>query len=210
MYLETIKKSLKPRLENILKWKSDLEKVKIEESFLNHAVVINNFILNNEIFLENFSVEYFVELHKIFYPANHKIEAIWNDWKKSTMLPWDFRKQYLEKYITDFSSIENIKTDFENLLKNFILNKEKTRVDILKFYFDFWKVHPFWDSNWTISSLICDILCKKYGFKELNMLSIRFKDKNYLFEIIKSFEKDKNLEKCLKMIDDFNNPLVKK
>jgi fido (protein-threonine AMPylation protein) len=59
------------------------------------------------------------------------------------MLPGEFRKQFFIKHITEFSSVKNIRKDFEKLLYDFNSIKEKNRQDIFKFYIDFMSVHPF-------------------------------------------------------------------
>ena len=168
-----------------------------------------NYINQNEDKLSNLDIDFFVWFHKLLYPVWFQIKAIWNDWVEYIMFPWEFRKQFFLKHITDFSSVENIQRDFQKLLDNFNAIENKTREDIIIFYINFMSVHPFWDSNWTISALISDILCKKYWFEELNLLNLRFKDKNTLFKVIEIYEKDKNSEQILNLIDEFNekNPI---
>lgn len=204
MYLEIIKKTLVPRFKNISFWKSDEIVKSLIISFDSHCQIIANYILQNENKLDKLDIDFFIELHKIFYPIWYEIKALWNDWIQYIMKPWEFRKQIFYKHITNFSKVENIERDFFELINNFNSILYKNRKDIIKFYIDFLSVHPFWNSNGTIWALISDILCSKYWFKELNLLNIRFKDKNTLFKIIEIYETEKDLEKTLNVIDNFN------
>lgn len=205
MYFETIKQTLFPRFENISRWKLETEIEKFKLGFDSHCQIMANYIQKNENKLDNLDIDFFVWFHKLLYPAWFQIKAVWNDWVAHIMFPWEFRKQFFLKHITDFSSIENIEIDFEKLLVDFNKIEVKNRLDIMKLYFDFWSVHPFWDSNWTIISIVCDLLCKKFWFSELNLLNLSFKDKNTLFKIIEIYEKENNLEKVLNIVDEFNN-----
>lgn len=206
MYLETIKKSLYPRLENILRWKNENEINAIKSSFYSHCEIIDRYFTDND--LENITLNFFIDLHKILYPNWYKIKATGNDWINHIMLPWDFRKQYLSKYITTFSNIEDIKNDLWKTIEEFNKIKVKKRENILKFFLDFWKIHPFGDSNGTISCLFCDVICKKNNLKPLNTLNIRFKNKEYWFLCLKEYEKNKDLKQVLKMFDNFNDGMI--
>lgn len=204
MYFEKIKQILYPRFENVSRWKLEEEIEKMRYWFESHCQIIANYILENENKLDNLDIDFFVQLHKLFYPVWFQIKAFWNDWVEHIMLPWKFRKQYLAKYITDFSKTLDIEVDFQKIIDDFNNIKIKTREDIFKFFLDFWKVHPFWDSNWTISIIISDILCFKYNYEPINTLNLRFKDKEYRFNCLKDFEKNKDLWEFLKKIDNFN------
>lgn len=206
MYLETIRQTLFPRFENISFWKSEDLVKNLRKSFESHCQLLSDFIEKRD--LDNLNIDFFVELHKLLYPVWFEIKAIWNDGIKHIMFPWNFRKQYLAKYIHSFSEVRDIEKDFIELLNKFNELKNKTREDIFRFYIDFWKVHPFWDSNWTISILVCDILCVKYWYKPINILKIRFKDKEYWYKLLKKVDNEKyssqSLGEVLKLIDEFN------
>lgn len=206
MYLETIRQTLFPRFENISFWKSEDLVNNLRKNFNSHCQLLSDFIEKRD--LDNLNIDFFVELHKLFYPAWFEIKATGNDWVFYVMKPGEFRKQYLSKYIDSFSETRDIEKDFQKIIDNFNNLLNKTREDILKFYIDFWKVHPFWDSNWTISILVCDVLCVKYWYKPINILKIRFKNKNFWFELVKKLEKEKyssqSLWEVLKLIDEFN------
>lgn len=205
MYLETIQQTLFPRFEHISRGKTPEKIESLRKSFDSHSLVLAKYCEQND--WENLQIDFFVELHKLLYPAWFEIKARWNDGKNHIMFPWEFRKQYLAKYIHDFSDIKNIKKDFQKLLDHFNEKKEKTREDILRWCLDFWKVHPFWDSNGTISILVCDILCVKYWYKPINILKIRFKNKSYWFQLLEKLEKEKysseSLGEILELIDNF-------
>ncbi|EKE26080.1 MAG: hypothetical protein ACD_4C00444G0003 [uncultured bacterium (gcode 4)] len=206
MYQQIIKNTLLPRLDNIV-WNinDNQKKADIENNFNTHIKIIWEYFETN--LKKEVTADFLVWLHKILLPSWYKIEAIWNDWVKRIMFPWDYRKHYLSKYITDFSSVNEIEKDLKNLLDDFNSKEDMEREDILRLYFDFWKIHPFADSNWTISAILCDVLCFRNKFEPLNMLNLRFKDKRFLFGIIELYGNDKTFEcltHLLNKIDNFN------
>ena len=122
-------------------------------------------------------------------------------------LPGEWRKQVLQTEIQEFSSIENIECDFKKITEAFNQIKQPIREDILRFYFGFLTVHPFGDSNGTVSALVCDVLCFRYGFAPFWILNIRFKDKNLFYGLIAEYEEnksDQSLTNILRKIDAFH------
>lgn len=90
--------------------------------------------------------------------------------------------------------------------------QHKTREDILRYYFDFLRVHPFGDSNLTVISIICDLECIRHGFRLFKMLDIRFKDKQFMYYFTAYHEKNLHIEdillKILFYIDCFHDGVL--
>ncbi len=49
-----------------------------------------------------------------------------------------------------------------SLISDFNSLQEKTRESILEFYMKFGEIHPFGDSNGTVSAIIADVQCTLY------------------------------------------------
>lgn len=108
----------------------------------------------------------------------------------------------------DFTKSKDIPHDLEKLIAEFNTIQKISREDILRFYIEFGQVHPFGDSNGTISAVLADVQCALYGFKLLNYLRIRFRDKAFLFHTIKLYARDSStsgLNKILAEIDSFHD-----
>lgn len=207
MYYETIKQTLLPRFENLSYWKSEEVVNNMRNSFESHIKLMSNYFESYNNFPKKLDIDLFVWFHKLLYPAWFEIKAIWNDNISHVMYPWEWRKQYLARYKNDFSEVKNIEKDFQKIIDNFNNLETKTREDILRFYLDFGKVHPFWDSNWVVSAVISDLLFMNYWFKPINILKLRYKDKNYWYELVELSEQDwsnENLSRILDLIDEFN------
>lgn len=76
MYLETIKQTLSPRIENLLKNQSPEKQNGLIESFERHMVILADYVQKNEEKLQNLDIDFFVGFHKLLYPAGFQIRAI--------------------------------------------------------------------------------------------------------------------------------------
>ncbi|PJC56638.1 hypothetical protein CO024_01925 [Candidatus Gracilibacteria bacterium CG_4_9_14_0_2_um_filter_38_7] len=103
----------------------------------------------------------------------------------------------------------NIESDMIAFTCDYNLIETKKRTDVLQYYFDFLRVHPFADSNLTVISIIHDLECKKYGFETMDLLQIRFEDRKFYLYFLYYYENNKNkmgiLDEIIKLIDDFHN-----
>ncbi|MDD2908500.1 MAG: Fic family protein [Candidatus Gracilibacteria bacterium] len=210
MYQETIKQTLLPRFNHLSLGKSDEIIDNMRNGFEAHIRLMSDYFKSYNNFPDKLDMDLFVGFHKLLYPTGFEIKAIGNDGISHIMYPGEWRKQYFVKQITNFTKVEEIEKDFQKIIDNFNSLENKTREDILRFYLDFGKVHPFGDSNGTVSAIICDILCVYYNFKPLELLKIRFNKKNNLFSLISEYEKDdsnENLSKILVLIDKFNGTI---
>lgn len=85
--------------------------------FEKHANVLTEFIQKEYLNHGAFTVDFFRQLHRLFYPLGYSIKAVGNDGVEMENLPWEWRKQIRSHYITDFSKNEDIPHDLENSLE---------------------------------------------------------------------------------------------
>ncbi len=209
---ETIKaciyKTLAPKLGTgvlTLDWEPD----DIEKTFKNAIDLLPNYIYENYSRSNTLTLDFIKWLHRRLYPEDTKI-VVYRDWKYHHNLPWEWRlHEYSPQIPTSYWSIKSdVEKDLMYFTDNYNSTEHKTRVHLLRYYFDFLRVHPFADSNLTIIAMICDLECTRYWFKPFWMLDIRFKDKQFMYYFTtyyeNNIEKGCTSEEILWFIDDFN------
>lgn len=202
-FQHVIKAALFPRLLTKLKNDNQTDQALIQ-SFEQHTAFFAKFCANYFMEHDDLSIRFIADLHRMLYPAGVVIRSVRYGVPVDTW-PGEWRKQVLQTEIQEFSSIENIECDFKRITAAFNQIKQPSREDIFRFYFGFLTVHPFGDSNGTVSALVCDILCFRHGLAPLRLLNIRFKDKNAFLGLIAEYEKDKSdqsLANILRKIDE--------
>lgn len=207
----TISKSLAPKFEaSVLNWTSNSSK---NNEIINRIseYVFKNYSQNNIL-----TVDFIKWLHKLFYSEWEKI-LVYRDWIYYHNIPWEWRlhnykPQILNLYYTE--NPNNIDNNISKLVQSYNLIKKKKETDILKLYFDFLSIHPFWDSNWTIISILCDLESIKYWFPVLNILNLRFNDVQFFYYCFEYYEKNidkKNiLNEVIKLVYYFNKNKISK
>ena len=175
-------------LNNILNQIEDEKKDFVNKMFLKHMTEIKDFCLetmnNNEILTENF----IKNLHKIHFPEWYqKTKEI--NWKKIvTSIPWVYRSN--ENYM--WVMAKDVKSEMKDLIEK---NKNiKSFDEIFLFLLNLFKIHPFWDWNWRIFSILTDLLLiqnnlKPYFFKK--KVDDKIIEKNIFYSIIKSLKEKK-------------------
>lgn len=177
-----------------------------------------NFVYNSWFLNENFLfTEDFIKwFHKNLYPENFfqkkkdekwrefiwmipgeykKIKIISNDRKNARDLPnWKPNEEI-------YTLPENTEIEMGKLLSNFskIENTENKKDFILFFINDLLYIHPFWDWNWRLIKILCDLLCLKYNINTFWLMKIWEKNK---LELNKSMYLSHN-QRNLKYIYDF-------
>lgn len=179
-----------------------------KENFEKNILSLSQYIFNYFEESDKISINLIKWIHRNFYPKWTIINT-YRDWKHYKNIPGEWRLH--ESLSTENNHGHSLQKDIENdLIKatnlyNSILNKKRT--DILKYYFDFLKIHPFADSNLTTISIICELEFFKYWFKSLNFLKTRFNDWKFNYFFLYEYENNKEkpwiLEKIEKIIDDF-------
>lgn len=156
------------------------------------------------------STQFISDLHRLLYPPGFFIRSVrygvpvdtWpGEWRTQVLLVDDYG-------CTSFSSPPNIASDFAALLEAFCDSSKMTRERLLAFCIDFLHVHPFADSNGTISAMLCDIECFRYDLRPLNMQHLRAKDKPLLFQLARQYGSDRTdatLGQALMAIDRFHH-----
>lgn len=79
---------------------------------------------------------------------------------------------------------------------------------MLELYCILIRIHPFGDSNGTVSAMVADIECLRQGVSPIHLLHIRFKEKLLLFRIVRTYDEQRDkltLQKLLIEIDNFHN-----
>lgn len=209
------KDEIRSIIYNLLKIKFDskiynnqLELEKAKKDFENQVDNLTNYILNTYLKTDELTIDFIKWLHKSFYPEWTIIKTI-RDGKNYDNLVWEYRlHENTHKEDNHHHSYQkNIEIDLINYTNYYNSIKTKKRTDILKYYFDFLKIHPFADSNLTIISIICELEFFKHWFNSLNFLQTRFKDGKFNYFFLYEYENNKEkpwiLEKIEKMIDDF-------
>lgn len=203
-----IYKTLLPKFEEKLSQDISINN-KLHISFENHNKQLTQYIHESFIIDNNISFNFIVWLHRLLYPNEFIIHSYDHNWFYYDNRPGEFKKQdFPDHCISKWSKQTDLEKDLKIFINEYNLIKDKNRADILKFYYDFLRVHPFGNSNNTVISIICDIECEKYGIQPLNMLDIRFKDKKFMYYLLSIYENNKNfesLELILSFIDDFHN-----
>lgn len=196
-------KSLLPKYEELL---IDAVAKKDFEHFVSN---LTSFVFDKYTLSAELTLAYFQKLHTFLYTKDFKIiirrenkyyEHLSGEWRKYPFLP---QIQTLFTLMhTDIKKDLNFFTDAYNSIK------EKRVFDVILYYFNFLRVHPFSDSNLTVISLVIDIECLRLGFEPLNILKIRFENKAYHYDIINYYEKNVNdvtrLEKVYRLIANFH------
>ncbi len=211
------KEIIKKIISDLLKIKFDSkiyntlpELRKAKKSFEIQVDNLTNYIFENYLKTDELTIDFIKWLHKSFYPEWTIIKTI-RDGKIYNNLVWEWRlneARHKEDHHLHWLQ-KDIEKDLIEYTNYFNSIKYKKRIDILKYYFDFLRVHPFADSNLTIISIICELEFFKYWLKSLNFLQTRFKDGKFLNFCIFYYEENKYkfwiLEEIEKMIDDFFN-----
>lgn len=204
-----IHNSLLPKFESRISGVVDISQAKI--FFENHVEILSDFVYNSQTDDESFvNIDLFKWLHKLLYPKDFKI-IVCRNWIYYENIPWEWRlHDYNPQIPTSYwSKKEDIEKDLNNFIQSYNSIKEKNEEDILRFYFNFLRVHPFWDSNWTLASLICDLDLKWNWFNWFNILKIRFEDIKLFYYILTYHEqniKSNNvLKEIISMIRDFQD-----
>lgn len=181
-----------------------------KNSFEDVVKLLPDYIFENYSKSNILSIDFIKWLHRLLYPEGTEI-VVFRDWKYHYNLPWEWRSHNYEPQISFsyWSAQSDVEKDLANFTDKYYSLQEKKRTDILRYYFDFLRVHPFGDSNLTVISIICDLECKKYWFEPFNMLNIRFKDRQFLLYCLafheKNIHKEGVLQEILTYIDDFHN-----
>ncbi|WP_263833171.1 methyltransferase domain-containing protein [Sulfurospirillum oryzae] len=203
----TLYKSLFPKYEELL-----IGAVGKKE-FEQFIASLTSFVFDKYASSTELTLAYFQKLHTFFYAKDFKI-IVHREGKCYETLAGEWRKQpFLPQIQTHFTSEHtNIENDLKSFTDAYNALDKKTIFDVLNYYFDFLRVHPFSDSNLTVISLIVDIECLRLGFEPLNILKIRFKNKAYQYDIVNYYEKNANdearLEKAYRLIVDYHKASI--
>lgn len=181
-----------------------------KNSFEDVVKLLPDYIFENYSKSNILSIDFIKWLHRLLYPKDTKI-VVFRDWKYHYNLPWEWRlnearsneDHHLHSEQRSIGDDLSCFTDIYNSIK------EKNRTDILRYYFDFLRVHPFADSNLTVISLVHDLECRRYDFESMELLKVKFEDYKFYLYFLYFYENNKNkigiLDEIISLIDDFHN-----
>ncbi len=210
------KQEILKKVSNILQLKLDskiyenpFEQKKAQEDFRIQVQTITEYILEEYSKKNQITLHFIAWLHNLLYPKWTLIKTI-RDGKNYDNFPWKWRvHESVWKDDNHSHSLQkNIEIDLTFYTHQYNSIENKKRTDILKYYFDFLRVHPFADSNLTVISLICELEFLKYSFPSFHFLKTRFQDGKFNHFFLYEYENNKNkvwiLTEIEKMIDDFH------
>lgn len=207
--LEIIKNAMNHYLKESL-WRVSLDRHEQMKNMFNaHMEIIANYCFDNFINKSELTENFIKWLHKQLYPKDYVQYIKDNKWRNILyMKPWEYKtinnKIYnyiLEKEI-EFEKPELVKIKMNYLIENFnksiLINENKLDI-ILNFLLDFWKIHPFWDWNWRVITILIDLFLLKYDLNKINITNLKEKNMEWFY---KSIQKSR-LEKDLLAIKNF-------
>lgn len=196
--IENLSYYLSPRVQDI-----DINtKKNIIYSFLVHTGKIQQYVIWEYINWWELSTDFVMWLHRLLYPEWNIIKTTGIDWVSYNIPAWEFRKHNMWERITKFSSVENVRLDLTKIIDKIVNNKNLSRQDILKFYFEFLCIHPFGEGNWRTACILADIIAYKNKIKPLNLMDIKKQNPNFDLHIIKTLN-DNNYALGEQLIDDY-------
>lgn len=182
----------------------------LRKAFEDNVTILTGYIYQNYSEVNIWDIEYIQWLHRLLYPENSTI-IVQRGGIRYANTPGEWRKhEYNPQIPTSYWSKQcDIEEDLYRFTHEYNRIDNKTLTDIVRYYFDFLRVHPFSDSNMTVATIICDLECRKYWFDPLHMLKIRFMDKQFLYYIItyheENIQKSAILEEIIGLIYDFHD-----
>lgn len=158
-----------------------------------------------------------IGLHKLLYQSGAVIQTRGRNGNMVAIPPGAWRQReltpttshpWMGPWYFSCSSPANIEADLCQIIAAFNKIIHPRREDILRFYFEFMRVHPFADANGRTAALLADALCARHGLQPLTMLAYRFVGGKFFFhQIFGRFESDPSdsgLASILQEIDAFN------
>ena len=214
LMVETVAACLSPRFHHLHGAKPEEERVRFMADFQEQTRMLGEYLCQ-ELAGKNLSVETVVGLHQRLYPPGAIIEASDRHgnlvlirpgaWRQRELTPTTYHAR--KPFGIVCSSPATIETDLGRIIAAFNQLSNPRREDILRFRFDFIRVHPFADSNGTTAALLADTLCVLHGFTPLRLLSLRFQNKHLVWVLIHVFESnpsDQTLTYILNQLDEFH------
>ena len=217
-FTATVRASLLPRFLHLHGNKPAEEQARLMEGFEAHARQLGEY-LYHELVEGVFSVETAIGLHIRLHPPGAMILARDGNLNLLDIPPGAWRQRELNTIVPhprgpgdlDCSSPVHIEADLGRIIAEFNRLSNMRREDVLRFYFDFLRVHPFADSNTATAALLADSLCAFHGLRPILMLKFRYQGGHMLHRhLVRSFleaeRRNATLAPILQQIDNFNQP----
>jgi Fic family protein len=177
----------------------------MEISFYEHMKQIANFCLKE--FNKNWKLDttFIKKLHRIHYPDGYIRRKKTLSWETEfvSFRPWVYK--YYENY--PWVKPKDVKKEMKKLVNNYNKNINGTHNKfqfITEFIIAFFKIHPFWDSNWAVASILYDLLLLKNNLAPV-YLKWFYLDKTKKQQIYNSIEQSIKMNKS----DIFSNLILK-
>lgn len=186
----------------LLQIKDSKQKENVINLFNKHMQQIADFCMNNFLKTGILTQKFIRELHKIHFPPWYQKMKKTISWDAFVviMIPWVYKT-----WNTNFNRVspKDTKTKMQELIDNYNQTSIRNLDFILEFALNFYKIHPFWDWNGRVLSILLDLILIKNSFKPIfikNIIdsnpslykkiiddSIKNNDKNLFINKIKSY-----------------------
>lgn len=203
--LKSVELANKSYLKKVLSLQTDpTKKEQIKILFTKHMQEISDFCIENFIKKDKLTEKFIRDLHKLHFPPWYKKTKKTLSWDGEVvvMLPWVYKSSP-----TNYNWVapSEVKFEMQKLIENYNENIDlaKNKFDfILNFVLDFYKIHPFWDWNGRIASILWDLMLIKNNLKPIFIKTIldNKTNKEKLFEIIEVAIRDKKIDIFIKEI----------
>ncbi len=197
---DIIVKSNIVNLEKVLKnIKNDKQKEQIKNMFEKHMQEIAKYCIENFYNKDLLDEKFIKWLHLIHYPKWYieKQKTISWDAEIVTMIPWNYKT--LKNF--DWVLVKDVKEEMNKLINNYNLS-DKKEDDIYDFLLNFLRIHPFWNWNARVLSIIVDLMLIKNNYPELNFNLKQYKDKENIKNLIVEWIKERNHKEIIKKIKE--------
>lgn len=164
----------------------------VKKLFNLHMEEIAIFCIENFLEKDLLNQDFIRTLHKMHFPEWYKKtkKTISGDVNVVVMIPWVYKSWH-----TNYDRVEpeNVKKEIIKLINNYNenINLSDNKLDfILVFILNLSKIHPFWDGNGRVISILWDLMLIKNGLNPIYIKSILYKEKKLYMSIHDSIKEN--------------------
>lgn len=207
---EAIEASLRPRLLDTLGKRPAHEHELLISNFRGHVRLLSGY-LREELENDRFSVNTAIGFHIRLYPPGCLLRAADDDGNPVIVSPGAWRKREIRdepfrdlRWRSVCSPLSYLERDLEHAFFTLNAISNPRREDILRFFFQFLRVHPFADSNGTTASVLADALCVHHGLAPFLVQNIRRKDKAFAWSLCEAYDIDQSEQALTNLLGKFD------
>ncbi|EKD65771.1 MAG: hypothetical protein ACD_49C00088G0001 [uncultured bacterium (gcode 4)] len=215
--LFSVSKNMDKYLKEVLGKNIPEKHTQIKNGFQNHMEVITDYCIENYINKSELTEEFIKWLHKILYPVWFRKAVTEKDWSLTiAMTPWEYktldndidsRINIWEK--VNFTKVNETEKEVNKLIQEFnqkintIKNKNELLKFIVKFSIDFAQIHPFWDGNSRVVSILMDTILIRYSLEPVYINFIKMKNIKEMYSAAEKYRETWDIEEILKVIEKY-------